>query len=154
MTQEEFSAYRRRAITHYAAELARTGASTPEQAEQRAAKESDEFLPDGLDTAGMALLVGETGGDVVGVVWVGPAPAGRAGWWIYDIEVVPARRGQGYGRALLEAAERDAQHRGAVSIGLDVFGGNDVALRMYESSGYEVAAIRMQKRFASSSVPD
>ena len=111
-------------------------------------------MPDGLDTAGMALLVGETGGEVVGLVWVGPAPAGRAGWWIYDIEVVPDRRGQGYGRALLEAAERHAQHRGAESIGLDVFGGNDVALGLYESSGYEVAATRMLKRFASSSGPD
>jgi len=154
MTQEEFSSYRRRVISHYAAELARTGASTAEQSEQRAAKESDQFLPDGLDTAGMALLVGEAGGEVVGLVWVGPAPAGRAGWWIYDIEVVPARRGQGYGRALLEAAEREAQHRGAVSIGLDVFGGNDVALGMYESSGYEVAATRMLKRFAPSSGPE
>jgi ribosomal protein S18 acetylase RimI-like enzyme len=154
MTQEEFSSYRRRVIGQYAAELARTGASTAEQAEQRAANESDQFLPDGLDTAGMALLVGEIDGEVVGLVWVGPAPAGRAGWWIYDIEVVPDRRGQGYGRALLEAAERDAQQRGAVSIGLDVFGGNDVALGMYESSGYEVAATRMLKRFASSSGPD
>ena len=154
MTQEEFSSYRRRTISHYAAELARTGASTAEEAEQRAAKESDQFLPDGLDTAGMALLVGETGGEVVGLVWVGPAPAGRAGWWIYDIEVVPAQRGRGYGRALLEAAERHAQHRGAESIGLDVFGGNDVALGLYESSGYEVAATRMLKRFASSSGPD
>jgi ribosomal protein S18 acetylase RimI-like enzyme len=154
MTQKEFSSYRRRTISHYAAELARTGASTAEEAEQRAAKESDQFLPDGLDTAGMALLVGETGGEAVGLVWVGPAPAGRAGWWVYDIEVVPDRRGQGYGRALLEAAERHAQHRGAESIGLDVFGGNDVALGLYESSRYDVAATRMLKRFASSSGPD
>jgi ribosomal protein S18 acetylase RimI-like enzyme len=102
----------------------------------------------------MALLIGETGGDVVGLVWVGPAPAGRAGWWIYDIVVVPARRGQGFGRALLAAAEREAQRRGALSIGLDVFGGNDVALSLYESAGYEVAATRMLKRFASSSVPE
>jgi ribosomal protein S18 acetylase RimI-like enzyme len=154
MTQEEFSSYRRRTISHYAAELARTGACTAEEAETRAATESEQFLPDGLQTAGMALLIGETDGEAVGLVWVGPAPAGRAGWWVYDIEVVPARRGQGYGRALLEAAEREAQQRGAVSIGLDVFGGNDVALRMYESSGYEVAATRMLKRFASSSGPD
>jgi ribosomal protein S18 acetylase RimI-like enzyme len=98
----------------------------------------------------MALLVDEAAGEVVGLVWVGPAPAGRAGWWIYDIEVVPAHRGRGYGRALLEAAEREAQRRGGDSIGLNVFSGNDVALGMYESSGYQVAAIQMQKRFASS----
>ena len=149
MTQEEFSSYRRRAISQYDAELVRAGASTAEQAEQQATMETDTSLPDGADTGGMALLVGETGGDVVGVVWVGPAPAGRAGWWIFDIEVVPAHRGRGHGRALLEAAEREAQRLGGDSIGLNVFGGNDVALRMYESSGYEVAAIQMQKRLAS-----
>jgi ribosomal protein S18 acetylase RimI-like enzyme len=151
MTKDEFSSYRRRAISQYAAELVRAGTWSAEQAEQQAAKESDEFLPDGAGTEGMALLVGETAGQVVGVVWVGTAPAGRAGWWIYDIEVVPAQRGRGYGRALLEAAEREAQRRGGDSIGLNVFGGNDVALGLYESSGYQVAAIQMQKRFASSS---
>ncbi len=153
MTQEEFSSYRRRAISEYAAELVRAGASTEEQAEQQATKETDASLPDGADTREMALLVGQTAGEVVGLVWVGPAPADRAGWWIYDIEVVPAQRGRGYGRALLEAAEHEAQRRGGRSIGLNVFGGNDVALGMYESSGYEVAAIQMQKRFASSSGP-
>jgi ribosomal protein S18 acetylase RimI-like enzyme len=151
MTHEEFSSYRRRAISHYAAELVRAGASSPEQAEQQAEKETDDSLPDGANTDGMALLVGESAGEVVGLVWVGRAPSGRAGWWIYDLEVDPARRGRGYGRALMEAAEREAQRRGADSIGLNVFGGNDVALGMYESSGYQVAAMQMQKRFAPSS---
>jgi hypothetical protein len=78
MTQEEFSSYRRRAISQYAAELARAGAFSPEDAEQQAAKETDDSLPDGADTRGTALLVAESAGEVVGVVWVGPAP-GRAG---------------------------------------------------------------------------
>jgi ribosomal protein S18 acetylase RimI-like enzyme len=151
MTQEEFASYRQRAISQYADELVRAGACTAEQAEQQATKETDGSLPDGADTGGVALLVAETAGEVVGLVWVGPAPAGRAGWWIYDIEVVPAQRGRGYGRALLEAAEREAQRRGGDSIGLNVFGGNDVALSMYESSGYQVAAIQMQKRFGARS---
>jgi ribosomal protein S18 acetylase RimI-like enzyme len=148
MTQEEFSSYRRRAISSYAAELVRAGAYTAEQAEQQAAKETDSSLPDGAATVGTALLVGEADGEVVGLVWVGPAPAGRAGWWIYDIEVVPEQRGRGYGRSLLEAAEREAQRRGGDSIGLNVFGGNDVALGLYESSGYQVAAMQMHKRLA------
>jgi ribosomal protein S18 acetylase RimI-like enzyme len=84
-------------------------------------------------------------------VWAGPAPAERAGWWIYDIQVVPNQRGRGHGRALLEAAESEAQRRGGHSIGLNVFGGNDVALGLYESSGYQVASIQMRKRFAPSS---
>jgi ribosomal protein S18 acetylase RimI-like enzyme len=149
MTQEEFRVYRRRAIREYAAENIRADNWNPADAEQRAARETDELLPDGVETAGMVLLVGETAGGVVGLVWVGPAPAERPGWWVYDIEIVPAQRGRGYGRALLEAAEREAQRRGAESIGLNVFGGNDAARGLYESSGYEVAATHMRKRFGS-----
>jgi ribosomal protein S18 acetylase RimI-like enzyme len=149
MTQEEFSRYRRGTISEYAAGQVRAGTWSAEQAEQRAAKQTDDLLPDGAETEGMALLVAETSGEVVGMVWAGPAPEERAGWWIYDIEVVPAQRGRGYGRALLRAAEREAQRRGVDSIGLNVFGGNAVALGLYESSGYQVAAIRMHKRLVS-----
>jgi ribosomal protein S18 acetylase RimI-like enzyme len=149
MTQEEFRLYRERAISEYAAEHIRAGDWNPEEAEQRAARETEDLLPDGVETAGMVLLVGETAGGGVGLVWVGAAPGERSGWWIYDIEVVPAQRGRGYGRALLEAAEREAQRRGAESIGLNIFGGNDAARGLYESSGYEVAATHMRKRFGS-----
>jgi ribosomal protein S18 acetylase RimI-like enzyme len=148
MTQDEFADYRRRAITEYAAEHVRAGNWSEEEAEERAAKDTDDLLPDGADTAGVALLVAEIEGEVVGLVWVGPAPGQTLGWWIYDIEVVPAQRGRGYGRALLEAAEREVQRRGGDSMGLNVFGGNDAARRLYETSGYEVASMQMRKRLA------
>jgi ribosomal protein S18 acetylase RimI-like enzyme len=86
-------------------------------------------------------------------VWVGRAPGKRAGWWIYDIEVVPDQRGHGYGRALLGAAEGEAQRHGGDSIGLNVFGGNNVARGLYESSGYQVSAIQMRKRFRLNPAP-
>jgi ribosomal protein S18 acetylase RimI-like enzyme len=151
MTQQEFCHYRRRTISEYAAEHVHAGTWSAEQAERRAAKQTDDLLPDGADTEGMVLLVGETAGEVVGMVWIGPPPDERAGWWIYDIQVFPAQRGRGYGRALLEAAEGEARRRGVDSIGLSVFGGNAVALGLYESSGYQVAAVRMRKRLASTS---
>ncbi len=70
----------------------------------------------------------------------------RAGWWIYDIEVVEDQRGRGYGRALLDAVEREVVARGGDSVGLNVFGANAVAKGLYESAGYEVAAFLMRKR--------
>ena len=149
MTQEEVRVFRQRAISEYAAEHIRAGDWNPEEAEQRSAQEIDGLLPDGAETAGMVLLLGETAGGAVGLVWVGPAPAGRPGWWIYDIEVFAAQRGRGHGRALLEAAEREARRRGAESIGLNMFGANDAARGLYESSGFEVAATYMRKRFGS-----
>ena len=153
MTPNEFSVYRRRAISEYAAEHVRAGNWKPETAEQRAAQETDELLSAGVDTPGMVLLVGQAGAEVVGLVWVGRAPGKRAGWWIYDIEVVPDQRGHGYGRSLLGAAECEAQRYGGDSIGLNVFGGNDVARGLYESSGYQVASIQMRKRFPLNPAP-
>jgi len=148
MTHEEFVAYRARAIREYASEHVRAGNWSQEDAELRAAEETDGLLPRGVDTPRMILLVGETTGGVVGLVWVGPAPQERAGWWIYDIQVVSEQRGRGYGRALLEAAEREVRARGGDALGLNVFGGNDVARRLYESTGYEVAATLMRKRLS------
>lgn len=149
MTRDEFDGYRRRTIRDYAAEHVRAGNWSQEEAERRAAKETDDLLPDGVDSAGMTLLVAEADGVLVGLVWLGRAPGERVGWWIYDIEVVPDQRRRGYGHALLEAAEREAQRGGADSIGLNMFGGNDAARRLYESSGYQVTSVQMRKRLAS-----
>jgi ribosomal protein S18 acetylase RimI-like enzyme len=146
MTGEEFSRYRERAVSEYAAEHVQAGNWKPEEAYQRAEMETDGLLPEGVDTAGMVLLVGESGGGVVGMVWVGEAPKRTgAGWWVYDIEVVAAHRGRGYGRALLAEAEREARRHGAGSIGLNVFGSNRVARHLYDSSGYEVITLQMRK---------
>ena len=145
MTPDEFAAYRRRSVSAYADEHVRAGDWSPDQAWELAEKETDELLPDGVKTAGAVLLVGESAGQVVGIVWTGPAPRGGPGWWIYDIEVVPDQRGRGYGRVLLEAAEREILRRGGDTVGLNVFGGNDAARRLYESSGYAITSAQMRK---------
>jgi len=143
MTPEEFAAYRRRSIAKYTAKHVRAGTWSQEAAERRAAREAEELLPGGIDTPGMVLLVGETADAVVGLVWVGPAPQQRPGWWIYDIQVIAEQRRHGYGRALLHAAEREIERRGGDAVSLNVFGWNNAARRLYESSGYEVRAILM-----------
>ena len=105
----------------------RVGNWSAEDAKERAEKETDELLPKGVDTPEMILFVAEAAGAIVGLAWVGRAPPQRAGWWIYDIEVVDDQRGREYGRALLEAAERGSLVRDGDSIGLNVFGANAVA---------------------------
>lgn len=146
MTAAEFDAFRERTITRYAAEHVRAGHWTAELAEDLAARETDELLPDGADTPGMLLLVAEAqNAEVVGVVWVALERDKKEGAWIFDIEVDPEHRGRGFGRALLQATEREVQQHGVKSIGLNVFGSNEVGQRLYKSSGYEVAALHMRK---------
>jgi len=55
-------------------------------------------------------------------------------------------RGRGYGRILLQAVEETAREHGCETVGLNVFADNTTAQRLYESSGYELAAMHMRKR--------
>lgn len=150
MTAAEFGAYRARLIPSYAAEHVQAGDWDPDRAEELSARAIDDVLPAGPRTAGMLMFVAETGqGDQVGNVWIAldrPRPGAA---WIYYIEVSPEHRGEGYGRALLNAAEEAAAQRGVTAIGLNVFGANAVARRLYETNGYQVASVVMQKPLGS-----
>ncbi len=147
MTQTEFDGIRATMAKEYAAEHVAAGDWKSEGAVARAEAEADALLPQGVDTPGMLMLVAETlDGEPVGHIWVAlERQSGGGGAWIYDIEVSPAHRGEGFGRALLTAGEQEAAKHGIDSIGLNVFGGNLVARSLYESAGYEVTAMQMKK---------
>jgi ribosomal protein S18 acetylase RimI-like enzyme len=147
MTAAEFEAIRAGMIREYAAEHVRAGNWSADEAEARATAQTDELLPQGVDSPDMFLLTAIDPEDVqVGHVWVGlKRPFGGSGAWVYDIEIDPSQRGKGFGRALLQAAEEEALRRGVTTMGLNVFGPNNVARSLYESAGYEVASLQMRK---------
>jgi GNAT superfamily N-acetyltransferase len=91
-------------------------------------------LLDGGDT--LVLLAGE-GPDGLAVLRF------RAAIWSTGLEcylaelyVSPAWRGQGLGRALMEAALAQARHRGADTMNIEVDEPDLVARRLYESLGF------------------
>jgi ribosomal protein S18 acetylase RimI-like enzyme len=65
---------------------------------------------------------------------------------VHDIAVLPEEQGAGIGRALMERFERELRERGVDAYGLDVMAGNDLALRFYESLGFELADLSLYKR--------
>jgi ribosomal protein S18 acetylase RimI-like enzyme len=88
------------------------------------------------------------GGDTL-VLLAGDGPDGlavlrlRAAIWSTGLEcylaelyVTPARRGQGLGRALMEAALREARSRGADTMDIGVDEPDHAARRLYESLGF------------------
>ena len=88
------------------------------------------------------------GGDTL-VLLAGDGPDGlavlrfRAAIWSAGLEcylaelyVAPARRGQGLGRALMEAALREARGRGAGTMDIGVDEPDLAARRLYESLGF------------------
>jgi ribosomal protein S18 acetylase RimI-like enzyme len=65
--------------------------------------------------------------------------------WIYDVHVQERYRGRGYGKEAMLLAETEGRRRGFDRIGLNVFGGNEVARSLYRSLGYTESAVIMRK---------
>jgi len=87
-----------------------------------------------------------SGEAIVGSLWVGPQSIGRTDdWWVWNVEIAEEFRGRGFGRRAMELAEDLVREHGGTTLGLNVFGFNTGARRLYESLGYDVAAVRMSK---------
>jgi ribosomal protein S18 acetylase RimI-like enzyme len=146
MTGEEFDAWSERTNESFAEDLARASGIPFEQALERARSQYAEFLPDGQATAGTWLMkICDDDGSAVGVLWIGPHPRRSDASFIFDIEIDEARRGAGYGRAAMLAAEDLVRSAGNREIGLNVFGFNEAAQRLYSSLGYRVVSTQMSK---------
>ncbi len=55
---------------------------------------------------------------------------------VHDLAVLPAHRGQGIGRALLDAVDQHARQRGCVKVTLEVLENNEPARRLYHAAGF------------------
>ncbi|ANJ27151.1 GNAT family N-acetyltransferase [Agromyces aureus] len=150
MTSAEYEQWQIAIAEEYADEQVTAGRWQREGAVQRARDENSQLLPDGPATARMLVLRGvDAAGDPVGRAWVGlDHPRGIPDVaFLYDIEVIEARRGSGLGRALLEAVEEATRQAGSGALELNVFGRNRSAISLYSSSGYDVVTQQMRKTF-------
>ena len=62
-----------------------------------------------------------------------------------ELYVVPEARGQGHGRALIQACEAWARQRGHKLLTVGVLAKNAMAVRAYEGSGYAPYALHMRR---------
>jgi ribosomal protein S18 acetylase RimI-like enzyme len=147
MSQAVYDAWHDRSVREYAEGHVAAGNWPADEAPERAAAEFRRILPDGLETAGQQLWSIEApGGDHVGILWAGPRPGMPGALWIWDIEIEPQARGRGYGRAALEALHAWARERAFTSVGLHVFGSNEIARRLYQRTGYVETDVVMERR--------
>lgn len=132
------------AMSAYVQSRIRAGDS-PEQAAAAEQTSREQFFPDGRLIEGHFLFTVMVDADDAGWLWIGPTLDG-ASWYIWDIEVHESHRGRGVGRATMLLAEDFARSQGGTTMRLNVFGYNTPAIRLYDSLGYETAAIHKQKR--------
>lgn len=125
------------------------------RADASAAEEHFAWVENQIDAKGGIMLAAEASGRVAGFICYSfeedpgafVRPGCRRHAMIWDISVDEDARGQGVGRALLEAAETHARTAGIGEIRLYVLEGNVRARRIYEEAGYRNYERLMAKRF-------
>jgi RimJ/RimL family protein N-acetyltransferase len=148
MDEPSFREYRRHLVHDYAADKVRSGVWSAEEAEDRATKELEELLPDGMLTRDHYLysVRDESVPAEVGIVWISPRDSGAGRTlWIYDIIVHDRFRRRGYASSILNLVEDKARDLGAGKVELHVFGHNQGARALYEKQGYTPTSIIMAK---------
>lgn len=152
MSASEFETFYSKTIAEYARENVKAGSWPESDAMELSMKAMEQFLPQGKETPKVLLLSAENShGKYVGYIWIGLERPGSAKplAWLYDIEVAEEHRGKGYGRSLLQAAEEETLKNGIATLGLNVFGTNTVARKLYESDGYSVIQMTMSKQLGN-----
>ncbi len=139
----EYEAFVAEQIAEFADQKVRAGHWQPDDAAVLSQHAVEGFLRPSGPREGHRVWVALDGtGGRVGWVWVGPSPVKAQDVptrrWLYQITVDPARRSQGYGRAMLTAIEASLAKDGVRELYLNVFRWNTVARSLYDSSGYEV----------------
>jgi len=139
---DEYDAWDAAHRAEYARGLVEHVGMPPERAEAKVERDVAHVLPKGLATADTWIWAVENDGRVVGTVFVGLRDGGA---WLYDITIAEGERGKGYGRAAMTALEDEVRELGHSTIGLNVWGGNDVARGLYRSLGWAEESVHMRK---------
>lgn len=145
MSESEYEQLRESIFEDYARETAQVRSISLEEGRAEATRQISQLLPDGNATKGhyFSRIAIENGEDV-GDLWVHVEPD-RSRAFIYFIGIDEQYRGHGYSKAAMLALEDAVKPLGARHIDLNVFGDNTVAIRLYESLGYQPTAMNMRK---------
>src|SRR5262245_26403635 len=142
----EYVDFASRQVVEYASQLTRAGEVPLERSFAVAQERLQDLSADRLRPLGHEFFAARSLQDAarVGWVWLSPpppflGPGHERARWISQLTVEELQRGQGWGRAILDAVEQYERTHGSQAIWLRVFDWNTVALRLYQSHGYELA---------------
>ncbi|GAA2542378.1 hypothetical protein GCM10010435_07540 [Winogradskya consettensis] len=139
LSEADFARRRGALVADVTDALVKAEGRTVQEAEMLAAANVGRHLPDGPATPGHLLRRAVLAGEEIGWVWVSlPGTFSPAMAWISDLVIDPPHRNHGYARSVLDLVERDLSVRGIPRVGLNVYGHNATARRLYERSGYEI----------------
>jgi GNAT superfamily N-acetyltransferase len=141
---EEFEDFAAQDRERYARDMVENGGMSLAEAAAKAERDQAAVLTAGVATPGQALyfVTDVEDGARIGRVWLGDR---RPVLFVYAIWLDEAVRGRGLGRQIMRWIEQEAARRECDRIELNVFAGNSVARRLYQSLGYDEVAVYMRK---------
>jgi ribosomal protein S18 acetylase RimI-like enzyme len=145
LREDEYDAFIGRGLAFYVNDMVAAGVDRA-VAQAKADRDLPQILPQGLATPNHSMYAIEDEGRFAGYLWLCDRD-GELGHslFVYALEIDKEFRGRGLGRAAMVFAEEEAKRLGIAKVALNVFGGNDVARRLYLSLGYLETAIHMEK---------
>jgi ribosomal protein S18 acetylase RimI-like enzyme len=146
LREDEYDAFVGRGLAFYVNDMVAAGVDRA-VAQAKADRDLPQILPQGLATPDHSMYAIEDEGRFAGYLWLcdRDSELGHS-LFVYAIEIDEEFRGRGLGRAAMVFAEEEAKRLGIAKVALNVFGGNEVARRLYRSLGYQETAIHMEKR--------
>ena len=147
MSSADFDHWYLECVRGYAEAKCRAGAWTPEDSLEKSKAETGRILYQGQSTPGQGFLNAVVDGEVVGTVWHGDQVLFTGiKAFVWDITVRPDLRGQGIGQKIMKLLFLHLKALGYQEVGLNVFGYNEAAIRLYNSLGFEVTSQQMNRQ--------
>ncbi|EGA90687.1 GCN5-related N-acetyltransferase [Planococcus donghaensis MPA1U2] len=147
MTEEEFDKYMAYLIPDYAKDLSENYMIPLEKAMNESKELMDQLLPNKQNSAEQLVYnIYSTDEDkTVGVIWYNiQSDSNKA--YIYHIFIKEEFRKKGFATFVLQELEESMKSVGVISMGLNVFGTNPNAYKLYKKLGYQVQSTAMGKR--------
>jgi ribosomal protein S18 acetylase RimI-like enzyme len=141
--QEDFERFLEREIRGYAEEHVKNGNWPTEGALERARKECEHYLPDGIHSKDQYIYSILDDVQKIGFLWV-QVKDRRA--FIFDFVIEEVFRGKGYGKQALAAVDDKLRSMNVETVELHVFGDNIAAQELYKKAGFKISGIHMNKK--------
>lgn len=132
----------------YAKDKQKTFGCTLDAARAFAKSSMSHYLSEGVDTPDHHFfeVINEQGAKVGSIWFAVKTDFEQRSAFLYDIQIDDQHQGKGYGRAAMQALEREVSRLGIDTIALHVFAFNERALALYRSLGFEITDYSMAKK--------
>lgn len=147
MNETEFDHYLEFLIPDYAKDLSENFIIPLEKASEEAENLMKELFPNKQDSEGQLVytIYSIEEDKNIGVIWYNIQSENKKAF-IYHILINEEFRNKGYATFVLQELEETMKSLGITSMGLNVFGTNPNAHKLYEKLGYQTASTAMGKR--------